>query len=73
MIFLTRFKKPIQHVKVDKNDSVIESKYTVNKYHLRFWFEHGGTCLWAINEKAKNKYDYAIKQKNLPISAKIKA
>jgi len=41
----------------------------INKYHLKFWFEHGGICIWGANEKAKNKYGYAIEQKDLPISA----
>lgn len=38
------------------------------KYVLKYWFEHGGTCLWSINNDAKNKFDYAIDNEKLPIS-----
>lgn len=38
------------------------------KYVLRYWFEHGGTCLWSDNEEARNKFHYAINNKKLPIS-----
>jgi len=37
-------------------------------YQLRFWFEHGGTCLWGMNDYAKRKYGYQIKNNALPIS-----
>ena len=39
----------------------------MSTYKLRFWFEHGGFCLWGMNEHAKAKYGYAIKNENLPI------
>ena len=39
----------------------------MSKYQLRFWFEHGGICIWGINEKAKEKYGYAINNHSLPI------
>lgn len=42
------------------------------KYELRFWFEHGGVCLWAENEIARNKFGYAINNENLPISRELK-
>lgn len=38
------------------------------KYILRYWFEHGGTCLWAVNDNAKNKFNYPIDNDKLPIS-----
>lgn len=38
------------------------------KYILRYWFEHGGTCLWSDNDEAKNKFDYAINNEQLPIT-----
>lgn len=41
------------------------------KYQLRFWFEHGGTCIWGINDSAKGKYGYPIKSDNLPISKEL--
>lgn len=40
----------------------------MSKYTLRYWFEHGGTCLWAINNYAKEKFGYAISNEELPIS-----
>ncbi|MCL2399815.1 MAG: hypothetical protein FWC91_08755 [Defluviitaleaceae bacterium] len=40
----------------------------MKKYQLKFWFEHGGGCCWSINDKAKKKYGYAIKNDTLPIS-----
>lgn len=30
--------------------------------------EHGGTCLWSVNDLAKSKFDYAIANEKLPIS-----
>ena len=35
---------------------------------LRFWFEHGGICIWGINDNAQEKYGYAIENSELPIS-----
>jgi len=37
-------------------------------YELKFWFEHGGTCLWSKNEAARETYGYAIDLAALPIS-----
>lgn len=37
-------------------------------YELRFWFEHGGICLWGMNSAAREKYGYAIESSLLPIS-----
>lgn len=39
----------------------------IGKYIIRFWFEHGGICLWSVNENAKDKYNYAIENSNLTI------
>lgn len=41
------------------------------KYIVRFWFEHGGICLWSVNKKAHAKYDYAIENNELPISLEL--
>lgn len=38
------------------------------KYILKYWFEHGGTCLWSANENAREKYNYPISNETLPIS-----
>ena len=40
-------------------------------YKLRFWFEHGGICLWGMNDNAKKSYGYAISNNSLPISEKL--
>lgn len=40
----------------------------MKKYILKFWFEHGGTCLWSKNDYARNKFGYAIDNNELPIS-----
>lgn len=38
------------------------------KYVFKYWFEHGGTCLWSMNDDARNKFGYAMDNKKLPIS-----
>ena len=38
------------------------------KYKLKYWFEHGGGILWAINEETKEKYGYLIDIDILPLS-----
>lgn len=43
------------------------------KYVIRFWFEHGGICLWSVNEKARDRYDCAIETSELPISLELVA
>lgn len=47
-------------------------KYFLDKvmYKISFWFEHGGGCLWAKNDEAKEKYGYLISPKNLSLSEK---
>jgi len=37
-------------------------------YKLKFWFEHGGGCLWSVNDAAREKYGYYIDTKSLPLS-----
>lgn len=41
------------------------------KYILKYWFEHGGTCLWSVNAHAKKTFNYAISNEKLPISKKL--
>jgi hypothetical protein len=41
------------------------------KYILKYWFEHGGTCLWSINDLAKTRFSYAITNEDLPISKSL--
>jgi hypothetical protein len=41
------------------------------KYVLKYWFEHGGTCLWSANDAAKEDFDYAIDNEKLPISKEL--
>lgn len=40
----------------------------MSQYIIRFWFEHGGICLWSINDKAKARFGYAINNCDLPIT-----
>ena len=40
----------------------------MEQFELRFWFEHGGTCLWSQNDKARARYGYAVNNLDLPIS-----
>lgn len=38
------------------------------KYRLRFFFDAGGgICLWAGNDAARERFDYAIVPSSLPI------
>jgi hypothetical protein len=41
------------------------------KYILKYWFEHGGICLWSVNENAKERFDYPIENHILPISEEL--
>lgn len=43
----------------------------MSRYQLRFWFEHGGPCIWGMNDKAKEKFGYPIENDKLPISANL--
>lgn len=43
----------------------------MKKHQLRFLFEHGGHCMWGMNDKAKKKYGYAIENSRLPISNEL--
>lgn len=43
----------------------------MSKYVLRFWFEHGGICIWGVNGKAKEDYGYAIESNKLSISIEL--
>jgi len=43
----------------------------MSKYKLKFWFEHGGICVWGENDNAKEKYGYAIDNEKLPISKEL--
>jgi hypothetical protein len=37
------------------------------KYLLRYWFEHGGNCLWSANQDARDIFGYPINYDKLPI------
>lgn len=43
----------------------------MSKYQLRFWFEHGGACIWGMNDKAKEKFGYSVKNNSLPVSGDL--
>jgi len=38
------------------------------KYRISFWFEWGGECFWAADEKTQEKYDIPIDPEKLPLS-----
>ena len=42
------------------------------EYELKFWFEHGGTCVWAMNETARNKFGYAVNNEEISVSRELK-
>lgn len=44
----------------------------MNRYKFSFWIEWGGTCLWSKNDKARNCFDYAVDNNDLPISKELK-
>jgi len=41
------------------------------KYIIKFWFEHGGICLWGQGEATQERYGYAIENTVLPISGEL--
>ena len=43
----------------------------MNKYYLSFWFEHGGFCIWGMNDQEKQKYGYPIANNKLPILTEL--
>lgn len=40
-------------------------------YILKFWFEHGGICIWSANDVANGEYGYAVSNEQLPISNEL--
>jgi hypothetical protein len=36
-------------------------------YVLRFFFDYGGTCLWAANDLARERFGYPVELSELPI------
>ena len=42
-----------------------------NKYKLSFWIEWDGTCLWAKNDKARERFGYAVDNNDLPVSKNL--
>jgi hypothetical protein len=43
-------------------------EYFMAKYRLRFFFDPGGgICLWAGNDAARERFDYAIDASQLPL------
>lgn len=39
----------------------------LEKYRLKFYFEHGGICFWSMNAMAHDKYGYPIETSRLPM------
>ena len=44
----------------------------MREYKIKFWFEHGGVCLWGDNDKTEEKYGLVIEPQDLPISDYLK-
>ncbi len=42
-------------------------------YVLRFFFGYGGTCLWAANDAARERFGYAVELSDLPVSDELRA
>ena len=40
----------------------------MEKYQLRFFFEHAGPCFWGANDKTTERYGYAIEANALSLS-----
>lgn len=38
-------------------------------YTFRYWFEHGGGCLWGADERTKEHFGYKVDYARLPLSA----
>ena len=41
-------------------------------YHLKFWFEHGGGCLWSANDQAHDTFGYKVSVDALSIGDTLK-
>ncbi len=37
-------------------------------YHLGYFFEYGGPCLWAANDAARERFGYCVDLAQLPLS-----
>ncbi len=37
-------------------------------YTFRYWFEHGGGCLWGADEHTKERFGYKADYTRLPLS-----
>ena len=59
------------YVKAIEFEFPVEKDSIMAKYNIRFWFEHGGICVWGKNTAAKDKFGYAIKNECLPISKEL--
>lgn len=42
------------------------------RYTLRFWFEHGGGCLWSADDITRARYGYKADYHTLPLSDSLK-
>ena len=41
-------------------------------YEMKFWFEHGGGCLWSGNDETRNAFGYKVSYDTLPVSDTLK-
>lgn len=42
-------------------------------YTLRFFFDYDGTCLWADNDAARERFGYAVDLSDLPLPDALRA
>jgi len=42
-------------------------------YVLRFFFDYGGTCLWAANDAARERFGYPVDPADLPIADELRS
>src|SRR5574344_959485 len=46
----------------------------VARYEMKFMFDWGsGSCVWSVNDAARELYDYPVLTEQLPISAELKS
>lgn len=50
------------------SNDVVRVFFKQHMYIFKFWFEHGGGCLWSANDAAREQYGSKVNYKALPIA-----